>query len=373
MFLIVFPLIIFIILIFRILAKISKKHAVLRNLSSANISDRFNGLLQIHTENLFKYHFHKGMSQMPGLFRYEIITVICQGVIASFNYLVAIIILIALFFWTFFYGFNDIPSLGLIASIGVLGLKFAGNINSLISMIGNLTRLSGSVYPVFSVFDLPLRKKRKFIKNKIIGVKLDKVNFDYKDFKLIKDLKFTIKPKKPIILKGRSGTGKTTIANLISGLLFPDSGDVYYFDSSEKFYSSKEYYCNIGYVTQDIYLFQGTLRENLCSGKDLSDEKIIQVLRQVDAYEFVKNMGGLDVESIEAGKDMSGGQKRRLGIAKILLKGADLLIFDEITSGLDKTNKDMVLKIITKLSKSLSILIISHEDFELEDSEVIKI
>ena len=84
-------------------------------------------------------------------------------------------------------------------------------------------------------------------------------------------------------------------------------------------------------------------------------------------------MGGLDIEHLEAGKNLSGGQKRRLGIAKILLMGANILIFDEITAGLDKKNKEMVLKIISKLSKSLSILIITHEDFEIENSETIKI
>ncbi len=373
LFFIVFPVIFFIIIIFRLLANFSKQHASLRNLSSANISDRYNGLLQIHTDNLFNYHFIKGMSQMPKIFKYEILIGLCQSVIGSFNYLVTIIILIALTVWTIFYSFETIPSLGLVASIGVLGLKFAGHINSVVSMIGNLTRLSGSVYPVLSTFDMPNRKKRKQIKNKILGLKFHNVKFGYKNTKLLKNFNFVMKPKKPIILKGRSGTGKTTIANLVSGLIYPSEGDIFYIDRKNDLYSSREFYCKIGYVTQDMYLFQGTLRENLCSGKKISNEKIFKVLKQVDAFEFVKKMGGLDIEHLEAGKNLSGGQKRRLGIAKILLMGANILIFDEITAGLDKKNKEMVLKIISKLSKSLSILIITHEDFEIENSETIKI
>ena len=109
----------------------------------------------------------------------EILIGLCQSVIGSFNYLVTIIILIALTVWTIFYSFETIPSLGLVASIGVLGLKFAGHINSVVSMIGNLTRLSGSVYPVLSTFDMPNRKKRKQIKNKILGLKFHNVKFGY--------------------------------------------------------------------------------------------------------------------------------------------------------------------------------------------------
>jgi ATPase subunit of ABC transporter with duplicated ATPase domains len=122
-------------------------------------------------------------------------------------------------------------------------------------------------------------------------------------------------------------------------------------------------------VTQDIYLFRGSLRCNLAAGRDCTDEQIWAALEKVDAAEFVRTMGGLDIESAEAGRSLSGGQRRRLGIARILLSGSDILIFDEATAGLDQVNKSAVLSVIEKLSENYIVVIISHEELFLSQQK----
>lgn len=371
--LIVLPIFIFILLIFRVLAKISKKHALLRNLSSANITDRYNGLLQIHIDDNVAYHLDQGMRQMPGLMRFEVLTSFYQAIIGSFNILIAVIVLCAFIAWSWVYGFELLPEIGLIASIGVLGLKFASHLNSLISMIGNLTRLSGSVNPVLGSFQIPFSPERALINNKITAIKLDNVNYSYGNQHVVKNINFKVECGNPVLLKGRSGGGKTTIANLIAGLYFPSRGAVNYEDSKGKMFSSVKNYSKVGFVTQDVYLFQGTLKQNLTAGRDISEDKIWSILRQVDAKDFVTEMGGLSAESDEAGRSLSGGQRRRLGIARVLLMEADILIFDEITAGLDERNKKNVLNIISSLSQEYVVLLISHEDINLPNLKTILI
>ena len=373
LFILVLPLIAFILFIFKKLAKISKQHAFERNLSSANITDRYNGLQQIHIDNKNEYHFRQGMQQMPVIMKLEIQTYLYQSLVGSLNILLPLIALSGLSAWIYFYGLVNFPALGLIASIGVLGIKFSSHLTSLISMVGNLYRLSGSIYPILKARGIPKNSKRIQIKNKVKEIELNRVSYSYGKKHIFKDITFNIKYGMPVLLFGKSGAGKTTIANLVSGLYFPREGVLNYIDDKKKKYSSKKHIAKIGFVTQDVYFFQGTLKENLTSGRNISEKEIWKVLKQVDAVDFVKKMGGLKAESAEAGRSMSGGQKRRLGIARVLLMGADVLILDEVTAGLDPKNKKNVIKIITLLSKKYPILIISHESLKITNMKIIKV
>jgi ATP-binding cassette, subfamily B, bacterial MsbA len=155
---------------------------------------------------------------------------------------------------------------------------------------------------------------------------------------------------------------------LISGLYFPSKGEILYIGESGKEFVSTIYRAKVGFVTQDIYFFQGSLRSNLTSGRSCTEEQIWATLEQVDAIDFVQSMGGLDVESSEAGRSLSGGQRRRLGLARVLLSRSDILIFDEVTAGLNEINKLAVMKVIERLSKAYIVVMISHEKLSLSHS-----
>jgi ABC-type bacteriocin/lantibiotic exporter with double-glycine peptidase domain len=219
--------------------------------------------------------------------------------------------------------------------------------------------------------DLPSSPKRATLLNPVTAVRLREVSYAFGSLEVLKQVSLVASRGKPLVLVGRSGTGKTTLANLIAGLYFPMSGDVAYKDAATgKEYSSRFFRAHVGYVAQDIYLFHGTLRDNLVSGREVDDIDIWHVLEVVGAAEFVRAIGGLDAESTEAGRSLSGGQRRRIGIARVLLSECDILIFDEITAGLDQQNRKSILALMDSLAASHVLVFISHDDIQLSSQTV---
>lgn len=349
----------------KIMARLSKLSAVLRNEFSSDITDQFNGLLQIHVDHNYDFHLRQGLQIQDRLTRTEILTGICQATIGSFGILLPLSALVGFSIWIFFMGGNAGINLALIAGVGVLGIRVASQLSGTVAALGNLARVSGSLYPVLDALNIPPRPARKMIDEPVVRIEIKKVNYAYEENLVIDEVALTIEKGIPLVLSGRSGKGKTTLANLIAGLYFPSKGQVLYVGASGMAFSSTDYRTKVGFVTQDIYLFQDSLRSNLVADRDCTDEHIWEVLEQVDAAEFVRAMGGLDTESAEAGRSLSGGQRRRLGIARVLLSGSNILIFDEVTAGLDSKNKTAVLNVIERLSETFIVVVIAHEKLSL--------
>jgi ABC-type multidrug transport system fused ATPase/permease subunit len=359
------PLAVLVQKIFSVQARLSRRSAELRNEFSSDITDRFNGLLQVQVDNNFKYHEERGLHTQPKLTSLDIKIGACQAVIGSFSLLLIFTALLGFSLWIQFFGATDIPDLGLIASVGVLGLKAAGQLNGLVGAVGNLSRLSGSLYPVIDALKVPARLPRQAIDEQVAGIEASSINYSYDTLLVIDMVSLKVKRREPLVLSGRSGKGKTTLANLLAGLYVPEAGEIVYIGESGRRYSGNQYYAKVGFVTQDIYLFQGTLRENLTAGRNCAEAEVWEILEQVDAADFVRQLGGLDTESVEAGRALSGGQRRRLGVARVLLSGADVLIFDEVTAGLDQANKTAVISVIERLSEQYVIVLISHDPLTL--------
>ncbi len=355
---------------FSIQSTLSNESALLRNNFSADITDRLNGLLQIHVENNYEYHIKQGLRSQSRLTRLDVLVAYCQSVIGSFNLLLPFFVLVGFSLWIYFLENTYQPNFPLIASVGFLGMKAASQLNGMVASLGNLSRLSGSLYPVLNALNTPPALATKLINEAVVGVFCNNISYSYDHHKVINSTTIKAVFGSPLILSGRSGKGKTTLANLIAGLYIPDSGKIIYQGASGKEYISSQYHAHVGFVTQDIYLFGGSLRSNLVADRDSSDEHIWSILDQVEAADFVRQLGGLDINITEAGRSLSGGQQRRLGIARALISGCDILILDEITSGLDKVNKDAVIKLIEKLSHSKVVVVISHEDLELSQQSI---
>jgi ABC-type branched-subunit amino acid transport system ATPase component len=351
--------------VFSIQGRLSKKSALLRNQFSADIADRFNGLLQVHVDNNYEYHIERGVRTQKTLTKLDIEIGFCQAVIGSFNILLLLFVLISFSFWLYFIGVENIQGLSGIGAVSILSFRAASQLNGAVASFGNLSRLSGSLFPVLSMLAIKPLNKRTLIQEEIIGIELNRVSYKYGIHKVLNNINLRVTKGSPLLLTGRSGKGKTTIGNLIAGLFYPSSGELMYEGASGKSYLSTKYRANIGFVTQDIYLFQGTLRSNLTENRKYKDEEIWSALKQVDIFNFVKKIGGLDILTAEAGRSLSGGQRRRLGIARALLSGCDILIFDEILSGLDKKNKIAITKLINELGNKKIIIMISHDEILL--------
>ena len=351
--------------VFSIQGRLSKKSALLRNQFSADIADRFNGLLQVHVDNNYEYHIKRGVRTQKTLTKLDIEIGFCQAVIGSFNILLLLFVMISFSFWLYFIGVDNIQGLSAIGGVSILSFRAASQLNGAVASFGNLSRLSGSLFPVLSMLAIKPVNKRTLIQEEIIGIELNRVSYKYGIHKVLNNINLRVTKGFPLLLTGRSGKGKTTIGNLIAGLFYPSFGELIYKGASGKSYLSSKYRANIGFVTQDIYLFQGTLRSNLIGNRKYKDQEIWSALKQVDIFNFVKKIGGLDILTAEAGRSLSGGQRRRLGIARALLSGCDILIFDEILSGLDKKNKIAITKLINELGNKRIIIMISHDEILL--------
>ena len=362
----VLPLVVFMRVVIAKQSRYSRHFAELRNLFSADITDRFNGLLQIHTEAKPDFHLREGLRLQPELTRSEVLIGYCQAILGSFSLLLPLACLVTIAVYLGFTGFHETPNMALAASIGVLGVRLANQMNGAVASVGNLSRLSGSLYPVLAALELPQVRTTVQVPEPVSAVRLCGVAYAYGEAEVLKDVTLNIERGTPVVLVGPSGRGKSTLANLISGLCVPSGGTVVYVgNNSLHDFPSTKYRARVGYVTQDIYLFQGSLRNNLLSGQAIADEVIWQVLEKVGASEFVRALGGLDAESVEAGRSLSGGQRRRLGIARVLLSDSDILIFDEITAGLDQINRQAVLELVALLAESHVMVLISHDEISL--------
>lgn len=352
----------------------SREVTHLRNIFSADVTDRLTGGVQVNLDRNLEYHLKKATRTQSRLSALDVRIGVCTALINSFNLLLPLFGLLAIFiYWKFFLNIEAMGSyLGAFAGVGVLGLRTASQLNGAVSSFGGLTRLMGSVPPVLNALSMPYRKELKPIPEPIRGLILKSVSYRYHPSQnpVLENFDLSAQIGHPILLQGRSGRGKTTLANILSGLQPPTSGHIEFMGVSGKKYLSSECFATVGYVPQDIHLFHDTIRGNLVCDRKVTDEDIWKVLEKIDAADFVRSLGGLDRVVSEGGKSLSGGQRRRLGIARALCSGCQILLLDESTAGLDTQNKDIILKTITELSKDLLVIFISHEKLELENFQL---
>lgn len=371
----VLPILLVFLFVFKQLAYFSKKETDKRNIFMSDITERLNGLFQIIAENSSKqYHYEKGINEQKYLWKLELIQGFYQTISSTFTSIFLIFIVLCYFFYNLYFDPNSMENLSIFASIGVLGIKFLTSFNNLVSGVGNILRLTGSIEPVTNGMKIKKFRNTQEIKEKIISINLNNVSFNYKNLNnTINELNLKIKVGEPLIITGSSGSGKSTLANIIAGIYLPKNGTVEYFDRDKRKYESKIYQPNIGYVTQNVHMFRGSVKEFLSQDKNIDDNKIISILKAVDIYDFIESIGGIDSKIDESGRSFSGGQVKRLGIARVLIANSNIIILDEPTSGLDDKNKKFLFETLNKLSNNYIIIIISHEKITLNNSNEVKL
>ncbi|MDE7394766.1 MAG: ABC transporter ATP-binding protein/permease [Clostridiales bacterium] len=195
-------------------------------------------------------------------------------------------------------------------------------------------------------------------------IALEDVTFAYSDEgkEVLSHLNLTIERGKSVALVGPSGAGKTTIANLIPRFYDVRSGSVKIGGTPITDVTLAELRQNVGVVQQNVYLFNGTVRENILYGKpDATEEEMIAAAKAAGAHEFIEKLeNGYDTPCGERGVRLSGGQKQRISIARLFLKNPPILILDEATSALDNESERQVLASLRELAKGRTTLIIAH-------------
>ena len=189
------------------------------------------------------------------------------------------------------------------------------------------------------------------------------VNFNYCDGnETICEVDLNAEPGQTIALVGPTGAGKTTLINLLTRFYEYDSGEILIDDVNIKTISKESLRSSIGYVTQESFLFNGTVRDNLLiANREASEDQIWEALKIANAYDFVKKLlNGLDTEVGERGVKLSVGEKQRVSIARALLRNPPILLLDEATASVDTETERLIQQALERLMKNRTSFVIAH-------------
>lgn len=208
--------------------------------------------------------------------------------------------------------------------------------------------------------DAPNAKELTDIKGKI---EFKNVNFHYSiDKQVIQNINLTINPGEKIALVGPSGGGKTTICHLLPRFYKIDSGEILIDGNNINDLTMASLRQNIGIVQQDVFLFNGTIKENILYGNlNASDEEVIQASKKARLYDYIMELPEQFMTEVgERGVRLSGGQKQRLAIARVFLKNPKILILDEATSALDNSTEALIQAALDELCKGRTTIVVAH-------------
>ena len=204
----------------------------------------------------------------------------------------------------------------------------------------------------------------------------DHVSFHYvENNEVLDDVSFHLEAGKTLALVGPSGGGKTTICHLIPRFYFLEHGHIYIDNIDISDYTLRSLREKIGIVQQDVFLFGGTIKDNILYGRpSATDEEVMEAAKRANILDFINSLpNGWDTEIGERGVRLSGGQKQRLSIARLFLKNPPILILDEATSALDNTTEMLIQRSLQELAKGRTCLIVAHRLSTIKNADEIAV
>ncbi|KAB1156315.1 ABC transporter ATP-binding protein [Flavobacterium luteum] len=204
-------------------------------------------------------------------------------------------------------------------------------------------------------------------------ISIKNINFKYEDETVLKDFSLNVNKGQTVALVGQSGSGKSTIANLLTRFYDVNEGQISIDGIDIKNLNLQSLRGLMGLVTQDSILFNDTIKANISLGKlDASDEEIIEALKIANAFEFVKDLpNGIYTNIGDSGNKLSGGQKQRLSIARAVLKNPPIMILDEATSALDTESEKLVQLALENMMQNRTSIVIAHRLSTIQKADVI--
>lgn len=193
-------------------------------------------------------------------------------------------------------------------------------------------------------------------------ISFEHVDFGYDERQILKDVSFEIPEHTSTAIVGPSGSGKTTIINLLARFYDVQGGHILVGGHDVKEFTCDSLLSNISMVFQNVYLFNDTIRANICFGRDhVSDEEMMEAAKKACCHDFIMKLPkGYDTVLGEGGDTLSGGEKQRISIARAILKNAPIIILDEATASVDPENEHLIQRAISELTKGKTIITIAH-------------
>jgi ABC-type multidrug transport system fused ATPase/permease subunit len=294
------------------------------------------------------------------------------------NEVIALLGIIVIFVYALFFSGGDQEIITLIGLFAAASYRLMPSINRVMNALNFLNINQIAIHNLDNFMD-HFRREQK-IETKQVPVlfnhqiKFNNVGFRFPDSAkpVVNKISFTVKKGEKVGFVGSSGSGKTTLMNILLRFYNENEGEIFCDDvalSRENILSWRK---KIGYVQQDIFLLDGTIKENIAFGEETIDEdRLNKAIKQASLYDFIQAQpGGVNTLIGEYGSRLSGGQKQRIGIARSLYRDAEILIFDEATSALDNQTEKEVTESIESLSETnKTIFIIAHRITTLKNCD----
>jgi len=204
-------------------------------------------------------------------------------------------------------------------------------------------------------------------------ISIENISFKYEDDFVLKNFNLNVPKGETVALVGQSGSGKSTIANLVTRFYDVNEGEIKIDGTNIKDISKKSLRGLMGLVTQDSILFNDTVKGNISMGKEnASDEEIIEAAKIANAHDFITDLpSGYDTNIGDSGNKLSGGQKQRLSIARAVLKNPPIMILDEATSALDTESERLVQDALEKMMRNRTSIVIAHRLSTIQNADTI--
>ncbi|MFY9085531.1 ATP-binding cassette domain-containing protein [Aliarcobacter cryaerophilus] len=258
---------------------------------------------------------------------------------------------------------TDVSNVLGIITMFVLGLyRLLPSVNRILSSYNQIMYYHKSIDAIYDdlIINTENLEDKKIEYNYSINLK--SVNFKYSNKKnIFKDITLTINKGDKIAFIGPSGAGKSTLVDIIIGLCRPSSGEIYIDNTILNENNLKSWRKKIGYIPQQVYLFDGTVSQNVSFGKEFDENRIRDVLKKAKILDFLEShQDGINTFVGEGGIKLSGGQKQRIAIARALYQEPEVLVLDEATSALDEEIEKEIMDEIYEISQDKTLIIIAH-------------
>lgn len=281
------------------------------------------------------------------------------------------IVVVLIIFSVMMYDENGLAKIMPVISVFFIGLyRILPSVNRIINYYQVVVFYKKSL----DIIAEELESEIENIENQLIefnrNIELKNICFEFEKGKeVLKNINLSIFKGEKVAFVGESGSGKTTLVDLITGLYKPKNGDVYLDDIKLEDKNIGYWRQSIGYIPQEVYLFDGTIADNVVFNREYNEKKLIESLKKARIWEFLKKKEGIKTIVGDRGIMLSGGQKQRIAIARALYDNPEVLVLDEATSALDNETEEEIMKEIYDVSKDRTLIIVAHRLTTLKDCD----
>lgn len=273
---------------------------------------------------------------------------------------VMIIIVVVIAIWQYKEKISQIIPMLTVFGVGLL--RLLPSVNRIINSYNNIVYNLPAINVVYDYLNFP---KEELGGDAVVfekNITLSGVTFSYvENRKILNNVNITINKNDKIAFVGESGSGKSTLIDLLTGLLRPDAGEILIDGVRLGKENIKSLRRQIGYIPQSVYLFEGTVAENVAFESDLNEDKVKEVLKKANLLSWLEeHSDGIETITGEGGIALSGGQRQRIAIARALYNDPSILILDEATSALDNETEEKIMEEIYNIGENKTLIVIAH-------------